>query len=192
MIGAQNVSKSKFDQLTHTVIKYLAQLGEAIFSVPINDVPNSSLIKVAVTCFDRIEHIAQYALENLDENFQLKCLSGDTTFLRSQLKAFEVELNAGRPSHYPSEKMLDELDGLLRDYVARISNESTKQDAWYWVRYEGLDGWIDWTPAQRQGKHWNSVGFRGIPMHEVEVGEELKYAGGTIPSTPNKITSNTI
>ena len=48
--------------------------------------------------------------------------------------------------------------------------------SWHWVRFDGFDGMTDWTPAQRQGNHWNSVSFRGIPMREVEVGPALVYA----------------
>ena len=47
--------------------------------------------------------------------------------------------------------------------------------AWHWVRFDGLDGMTEWTPAQRQGNHWNSVSFRGIPMRSVEVGPALAY-----------------
>jgi hypothetical protein len=47
--------------------------------------------------------------------------------------------------------------------------------AWYWVRFESANGMTDWTPAQRQGNHWNSASFSGIPMQEVEVDYALVH-----------------
>lgn len=56
--------------------------------------------------------------------------------------------------------------------------------AWHWVRFESLDGLTDWTPAQRQRNHWNSVSFSGIPLAEVTVGPALTCAAPP-PSVPD-------
>lgn len=49
------------------------------------------------------------------------------------------------------------------------------EGGWHWVRFESLNGLTDWTPAQRQRNHWNSVSFSGIPSSEVTVGPALTH-----------------
>lgn len=53
--------------------------------------------------------------------------------------------------------------------------KETKDNHWYWVRFDGLDGLTEWTPAQRKGNHWTSVSFRGIPDSKMEVGAEITF-----------------
>lgn len=67
---------------------------------------------------------------------------------------------------------MTELQGCGR--LLSLESPEIPDRSWYWVRFDGIDGWTPWTPAQRQGNHWNSVSFRGIPMREVEVGRELE------------------
>lgn len=57
----------------------------------------------------------------------------------------------------------------------KIESPHILDGAWHWVRFDSLDGLTEWMPAQRQGNHWNSVSFRGIPMREVEIGPMLVY-----------------
>lgn len=176
MNSIQKTKRPSLHKLTLTTIRYLGQFGEILLLGSGNGQPNGHAVKIAGKCLNRIEHIAQYALDGSGEGFQVKCLTGDLAFMNVLVKEFEGAFRAGLLMAFPSEEMLADLTSSIAALASRIPEEATKQGAWYWVRYDGLDGWIDWTPAQRQGNHWNSVGFRGIPMHEVEVGEELNYA----------------
>jgi len=58
--------------------------------------------------------------------------------------------------------------------AATPSKEAT-DGAWHWVRYDGFGGLTDWVPAQRQGNHWNSISFSGIPLSEILVGPAIIF-----------------
>jgi hypothetical protein len=60
-----------------------------------------------------------------------------------------------------------------RNETPETLSSDAKEQAWHWIRRENWGGLTKWVPAQRQGNHWNSSAFSGIPHQEVIVGPEL-------------------
>jgi hypothetical protein len=122
-----NIEQTDF-QLTLLTIRYLSQIGEAIAcgleETNSDEMPNGmsarKTIKVMQMCFDRVEHIAQYALETHDDNtWKISCMVGDVEWLKFVISDHQPLLQQGVAKHCskPTAEMLNQL---LNDLVGRL------------------------------------------------------------------------
>ncbi len=105
--------------------------------------------------------------------------SADVTELRQCIDArMASEPGGERPE-------LGEAGDLEREDLPRHQVVAFDGD-WHWVRRTDLpDAVSRWVPAQRERGHWNSAGWSGIPMNQIEVGQKLER-GGTPVAAPGQ------
>lgn len=92
-------------------IRYLGWIGEALMLSCATGSPDADAVRTAGKCCDRIEHIAQYALDVDDWTNRAEGLIGDVQFMRAALTFHASALEAGLPSYLPTQAQLDDLLG---------------------------------------------------------------------------------
>lgn len=95
--------------ISMTTIRYLGQYAEALLLGAPSGCPDDNAVKIAGRCCDRIEHIAQSALDGMSVKDQMAYLLDDALFMRSLFRDFEKTLESGLPFSYPSHSQLTSL-----------------------------------------------------------------------------------
>jgi hypothetical protein len=93
-----------------TSILYLGKIAEALLISHARERQNAELIDSAIECCDRIEHIAQYDLNEdqiISDKMQITYLLQDTLFIKCLLSKYKSVLKVG--SFFPLEKRVDDL-----------------------------------------------------------------------------------
>lgn len=111
------MERSTKEQVTFLAIRYISLIGEslsqALKSCDFQDVKNGQkIVNVLEMCFDRCEHIAQYALETGDdEQWKLQNLARDVEWLQIVMDANKTLLTQGvqRHSTKPTPDMVQQL-----------------------------------------------------------------------------------
>jgi hypothetical protein len=101
--------------LTLTTIRYLGWLGEALTGHGPGGYPTANAVAEASRCCDRIEHIAQYALESMEWTSQAGFLMQDLAYMNSVLGRFESVFTRG--GLVPTVKQLADLQMALTESV---------------------------------------------------------------------------
>lgn len=116
-------------QLTQLTIRYISLIGEAIayslrggdFGVNVEHfIHSKKAIKTLELCFDRVEHIAQYAMDPIDDSkWQIKYMIKDIEWLKFFISDNQQFLGQGVGKHkiQPTSEMIDELMAALSNRV---------------------------------------------------------------------------